>query len=669
MDSQKNRYIHPAILFFFVLIIYASIFHPDPLDNVMNRVNLAYAVVYDHTLAVDRYADNTVDEAYYKGHSYYSEAVGSVPFAVGVVAALRPFTGNKAPDPYRPWPLYFMTLLLSSIPAALLVVFVFQYAGTFVKDEKARLAAALAFGLGTIAFPYATLYYNALAAALLHAAAFLLIERVRADGNASAARLITIGLLSCFGVITQFDTVIIALGLFIYLAAGMRRPGGILFLILGAFPPAAMMLAYNAACFGSPFSFGLFHLASAKEWEHLIGAGIIGVTWPHPDRLLLLLFEPTRGLLWCSPFLVFAVPGFVKMFRAPELRARAALFAGIAVVYLLLNSSFPYFRGGASPGPRHLLPCLVFLSFPVAYWLADAPRAQRSVCVWLMAASAAAMLAVTLTCPHVPSEIKSPMWSAAVPLLRRGTVTSGMPDKSFIFEGLLLAATLIIYSRIYALQKLRRSEDKGMEKSTPSKMERLAPALYGFIAAAAFAAVSAALADTHTAAAAEFRAHIMLSFGNTPAAVREYEDLLNARPAPGKSSAYNAHMILGEYYESKLEASAALRHFQAAHQLFPDRIEPLIHTGNIHLGFHNTNREAENITRAVKIFEEIIQLDPGYAPALKTLAFIYMSERKYDDAARMARRMLARDPNNRQATQILSDSMRLLNREKQPEKP
>src|SRR5262249_28159993 len=106
--------------------------------------------------------------------------------------------------------------------------------------------------------------------------------------------------------------------------------------------PIAALLAYHAACFGSPWrtgydastTFAMFH-------QH----GFLGITGPRWVALSGSLIHIDNGLLALSPWWLLALPGWVALWRRGD-RATVLVGVGAAAIYLLFISSINFWRGG-----------------------------------------------------------------------------------------------------------------------------------------------------------------------------------------------------------------------------------------------------------------------------------------------------------------------------------
>jgi hypothetical protein len=181
--------------------------------------------------------------------------------------------------------------------------------------------------------------------------------------------------------------------------------------------PLLALAAYQTAAFGVPWSTGYAHVAN-PTFAAGMAHGVLGVGWPRPTVLLLLLVGRTRGLLYVAPVLALAFVGLVRGVRAPESRRRALSAGAIVVAFLLMNAGYYMWWGGAALGPRHVIPALPFLCLGFAWlpaqWLPGGPTAAEpparqwplDLFVVLLAVSVVNQLAAVAVSPLVPPGVE-----------------------------------------------------------------------------------------------------------------------------------------------------------------------------------------------------------------------------------------------------------------------
>jgi hypothetical protein len=186
--------------------------------------------------------------------------------------------------------------------------------------------------------------------------------------------------------------------------------------VLGAFACAAILMAYQYACFGSPF-----HVAyTSEQGFEAMQQGFFGLGSPRWVRLRHVLFEEYRGLLPLAPARALAPLGLLLLF-ARERHARPAVIVAtiVAVYYVALNASYTYWEGGWSYGPRHLSPAIPFLAIGLAAIWTSA-RAIRGPLVGLAVVATVFSLVAVSTMAQPPAEIRRPIVDLLWPAFRDG---------------------------------------------------------------------------------------------------------------------------------------------------------------------------------------------------------------------------------------------------------
>lgn len=396
---------HEVVLALLLLLCY-SFFRQAPAWNEWSRYDLVVAIVDDGTTRIDPYHENTGDKAFRNGHYYSDKAPGSSFLAVPAYAALRgiaSLAGLQLLDDRSV--LHALTFIAAGLPTVLLVLLLLRFLRSLV-DERWALTLAIAYALGTIAFPFATMYFGHAAATFFIFATFYLLWRT--DASRPAWGSFAAGFLAGWAVLVDFTAVIgVALLLCYGLSRGWRVP---LLIVLGALPPALLLLAYNWLSFGDPFSLGYANLAN-EDFASAMSQGIFGVTQPKLSVLNDILLGP-RGLLLLSPWLALAPVGMWAAFR-PGLRREVALCGAMVLAFLLFNACYYLPFGGWTPGPRFLMPMLPFATVLVAL----APRPFRLLIALQVLFSLLLLGIATGTMPNAPESIVSPLGDLWLPRL------------------------------------------------------------------------------------------------------------------------------------------------------------------------------------------------------------------------------------------------------------
>jgi hypothetical protein len=405
--------------------------------NEAARLDLVRAFTQDGVLWVDTYAWNSADliayqrdgvQHYYSGKAPGSSMLAALPFALAA-KLLRPLA---LPDGVHWHAVVYATAiatvnLLSALAAAALFGACLRASGS----AWAALGGVAAVWLGTILFPFSTLQFGHAQAAAFLAFAFALIHGLRdAPPRRPRALLFAAGLSAGFAVVIEYPAVILVALLGLYLlgriggvraALGPRAPWLASF-VGGGLCAAALLAAYNLAAFGTLLYVPYEAYAQESSQFQAHARGVLGIAWPGLASFLDVLAEitvlPQRGIVYLgaeglrvyatNPVLWLALPGVALLLARRETRAEGALAGGAAACMLAFNAcygdSIVYWGGGASVGPRHLVPMLPFLAIP----LARSARALPWLFFPLLAVSVFYMLLASATEPRVGYEFQNP---------------------------------------------------------------------------------------------------------------------------------------------------------------------------------------------------------------------------------------------------------------------
>ncbi len=386
MNARKNPKAVVVTLFLLLLCSYAYFINP-PSSELFNsnetvRFLLTKSIVLDRSVTIGKYSTVGVDMALHNGDYFSGKAPGlslvSVPFYALAVSAV----GRDLPDGIA---LYLLRFITISLPTALFIIIALRLVERIGPPQGLGRLLLIGYGLGTLVFAYSILFLGHQPGAILCFCSLLVILRWSRGGKRNAALASLAGLLGGLAVAFEYPVAVLVLIIAIFAFYPYRHIGQIGCFILGLLPGAVIVLGYNWICFGDPLSFPYAHEAMpiAREVQ---SQGLFGLKTPKLIPFLKLLFSPFRGLFFVSPFLVFAIAGYFYMFKRTEnddlqssvgmSRKRLLGLSLTAVLcYILLNSSYLAWSGGAAYGPRHLIPAIPFFLIPIAYLFRARPRA------------------------------------------------------------------------------------------------------------------------------------------------------------------------------------------------------------------------------------------------------------------------------------------------------
>jgi hypothetical protein len=347
---------HRVELVLFVLLWGTfAYFYQSTQQNEAARFDQTRAIVQEHRLAIDDYWWNSADVIRYtkngRDYIYPNKAPGTTLLAVPIfwvtTHLLKPFTAVGLPEwVYWHMVAYFTIILTISLLSALAAVAIYRVLIRMSGDSGFSVFAVLAIWLGTMAFPFSTLFFSHQLAAALLGIAFYLLFALRWDAEFSFQRslafLCIAGLLMGFSITTEYPTALLVAilsvyGLWVIGIAGSRGESGK--------PHSGEMFIEHLSELTPESSFGSETDSSfAHKWapgrdgtlfyEHRIPKGFFSQTpgWRTKGKLLAAF---VLGLVIGSGFLLwYNLAAFGKIFYVPY------------EAYSKADSSFPVYSRG-----------------------------------------------------------------------------------------------------------------------------------------------------------------------------------------------------------------------------------------------------------------------------------------------------------------------------------
>ena len=148
-----------------------------------------------------------------------------------------------------------------------------------------------------------------------------------------------------WAVISEYPVAVLAVALL--LRAGSRRSWTrMASFALGAALPGAVLLAYNAACFGSPFSLSSRPHEASPEFSRLVGNGLFESRATESPRGVPVPLSTARGLVLYSPFVLWAIPGFLRWRRSGEDAPDRKFCLFGSLLFFVAMCGYPNWHGG-----------------------------------------------------------------------------------------------------------------------------------------------------------------------------------------------------------------------------------------------------------------------------------------------------------------------------------
>ena len=415
------------------LVVFASYayFYEGGGWNQNSRFDLTRAIVEHGTLRIDPYHENTGDKAFYDGHFYTDKAPGQPLLAVPAAAATRFALRSSGLNPGSARGVvvmaYIGTLFSVALPLALACACLFLVALRLGASTRAAAFGAIAMGLATPIWAYATLFWgHALAGSclILGFAAAVMISPTDEAGDFWCA--IGVGLGAGWATVTEYPAFPAAVLLSLFAVARVW-PGGwhrrmlvAVGVVAGALPCIIVLMTYLHLAFGSYLRPSYTYEAGAFPW---MSHGYFGLKYPRIDVAFKLLFGPRRGLFFFAPVAIVAPFGLRLLWKRSMTRLAAGTAAAVFVYYLLLNSSYADWTTGWSYGPRYMGAGIPALCVGLAPAWDRAGRNAKRVLLALLGISILFSLVAVSTTSQPPDKYRSPMTQLLWPSFWRGQLS------------------------------------------------------------------------------------------------------------------------------------------------------------------------------------------------------------------------------------------------------
>ena len=377
--------------------------------------DLTRAIVERQTFQIDAFRSNTGDISWSNAHGPW-HAYANKPPGVSMLASIPyalivrwQFSNRTAAQ--------IVTVLTCGVCGALIPVVIFLYGLRRQQPPLSSLCVALTIAFGTIVFPYSTMLFAHVPAALFLLLAFTLLDE----------RPLLAGV--CAGIASICFYVCIPAALVLAISSGAaaapgrrnesehstrrlfpRRPRAAAapLFILGGLPFALFLGWYHYVCFGSPWRHSVTGSKAFTQEGLLLGV----LRKPSGEALWGLTFSEYRGLFFVSPILLIALIAMIVMIKSREMITIAAIFA----IFLAVNASFNGWEGGFAFGPRYLLPAIPLLAIPLLF-------AWRNIFLIVTVISIAIQFVATAVDPTPDGKYHHPLREHIVPAFARGELS------------------------------------------------------------------------------------------------------------------------------------------------------------------------------------------------------------------------------------------------------
>jgi hypothetical protein len=414
-----------VLIFFVALFACALVTKPNPGSwNDRSRFATIESLTDRHTFAIDGspFVAYMGDRYVYRGRTYSDKPPLLAILGAGVASAFAPFRITFARTPRTV--VYLVTLAVIGGWFALGAAYAYAMQRELGLGCRVATSVAALTGLGTLAFPYATVYANHVPAGAAILAAFNHARRAeRGPRDAALA-----GAFLALAVACDAGAVPFALGVAVLLA----RPAA-----LGIALGAALPFALAQAAFNHTVSGGFVPPAiNAASWDDPNspfhndhpGLGRLPSAFDYV-KYALYLVAGDKGLFSYSPLFLVAVGGLVIWFRrgtAAERRLAVAIVLSCTVYFALMvlyTNDYPSFTFG----DRRYAEMSYVLCAPLGAALAAAGRdARLRAAILALAAASVTLAALGTLDPFVGPEGIEGAWRACAGLLQRAPIQAAL---------------------------------------------------------------------------------------------------------------------------------------------------------------------------------------------------------------------------------------------------
>lgn len=461
-EKLRKHRIHIFVLLALLLCWPAPYFSSLRSPNELVRLYLTRAWVDDHTIKLDtqikKYGPLT-DYALRDGHYYCDKAPGLSWMSAPLYRLFSLTSPNLSEHQF----FYRFRLMCLILPTLCVLLLLCRQLDRLRLQRRLVEIMPIAIILCTPLFAYNLQWMSHAATAWLLGLTTALIWYCRSQ---TIGWSILPGFCAAFAVTVEYPVAPLLLPLAITTVWNTKqRLHRLAFFVLGTLPPLAALSLYHVSAFGNVWQTGYAFLAN-PQFQNYHRHGIFGVGLPNWEALSGVLLSAKRGLLLISPWFIFA-PFSLLALRKPQWHPWLFCFWAQVVWMFYSAVSFPFWLGGWSFGPRHLVAALLplaILSF-VGFDMLRKQLSARAGGIFLeitffglLLVGGIACTTAALTYPSYPEDINAPLFELSLPLLSRGQFPNNLASllgfsKVTMWPALLFAVLLLTTLRVGMLNK------------------------------------------------------------------------------------------------------------------------------------------------------------------------------------------------------------------------
>jgi hypothetical protein len=303
--------------------------------------------------------DSKMGIGYYNGHYYSTLPPGqsfiAIPFFLvgkGIWMGLNYFGMNLSYISVT----YIPMAMLSSISAASTIALFHKLLTELKFENKSTLLTSIILAFGTTSWIYAKTFFAQSLSMFLNFFGIYLI--IMAAKSKKPYKFFLAGIIIGIAITVRVSNILLVIPILVYLILRSQTSKSFVLFLSGITPALSLLLLYNFLCFDNPFITG-YHYDLLYDYT-----SVASIFSTNPIvGLFGLLFSPGRGLFVYSPVLVLSIPGFYYFFKSNKEESILCILSFLVI--LLFYSSYTWWHGGLSYGPRFLTDIIPVFVLPI----------------------------------------------------------------------------------------------------------------------------------------------------------------------------------------------------------------------------------------------------------------------------------------------------------------
>jgi hypothetical protein len=434
IKREKLRMVAFTLLFLFAFGYSHQAYFDSP--TPVSRLDLLHALIKGK-LNIDEYQSNTPDKALFEGHYYSDKAPGAVVAALPaflIATLILEASGTSIDSPHGWFTSSWISCVGSNgIISAFGATFMFAWLSRRV-SPRAAFITSLALFLGAAPLPYSTMMFSHALVVGLGAISLWAIEKgTESNCSDSASQRTNPGLrserhrdhkelvwahrwdilagIACGWILaSEYTAAIIVAGIFLWLFLIDRRR--IIGFSIGIIPPVLLIPLYSWSTIGNPLELPYSYQATFPAMQE----GLYAIKLPNVDTACNLLFSPSRGLFFWTPFIIMAIVGYWKSAIIKDKALFWITYVSPVILVVVISGRTWDWQAGPTLGPRYLAPMLPLLALPCALGVDRLPILGALLAIYSIAITTLA----TITNACLESNVYNPLVEINLSLFIQG---------------------------------------------------------------------------------------------------------------------------------------------------------------------------------------------------------------------------------------------------------